>query len=306
MKKAYKHSVIEFMEVIMNLIEAIIMGIVQGIAEFLPISSSGHLAIFKHVLGVKTDTGMMFDIMLHFGTLVAIFIAFWKDIKELVVGGFSIIGRFFYNLYVFVIKVIKKDVEYKKIIKTDYDRFVMLIIVSTIPTGLAGVLLGDIFESIGESLLFTGMFLILTAVLLFIADRCKVGNTTMKDASYKKAGIIGVAQAIAISPGLSRSGTTITACLLCGFTKEFAVKYSFLMSIPAVLGAVVLDIPDLLSSGIETSLLTNYAIGTIVSCVVGYICIVTMLKIVRNKKFFGFTIYCAVVGTIAIVANFLV
>lgn len=287
----------------MSLIEAIIMGIVQGIAEFLPVSSSGHLAIFKHILKIKTDTGMLFDIMLHFGTLVAIFIAFWKDIKELIIGGFSILGRFFCNVLVCVKRLFKKDVEYIKIIKSDYDRFVMLIIVSTIPTGLAGVLLGDLFEKAGESLLVTGIFLILTATLLYIADHCKVGTTTMKDASFKKAGIIGAAQALAITPGLSRSGTTITACLLCGFTKEFAVKYSFLMSIPAVLGAVVLDVPDLISSNIETELLFNYAIGTLVSAVVGYICIITMLKIVRNKKFFGFTIYCAAIGLIAVIAS---
>ncbi len=290
----------------MSLIEAIIMGIVQGVAEFLPISSSGHLAIFKHILKIKTDTGMLFDIMLHFGTLVAIFIAFWKDIKELIIGGFSILGRVCSNIIRLFKRIGDKKVEYKKVIQTDYDRFVMLIIVSTIPTGLAGVLLGDLFEKAGESLLITGIFLVITAILLHIADHCTAGKTTMKDASYKKAGIIGLAQAAAISPGLSRSGTTITVCLLCGFTKEFAVKYSFLMSIPAVLGAVVLDIPDLISSNIETDLLMNYMIGTIVSGVVGYICIVTMLKIVRNKKFFGFTIYCAAIGLIAIVANFIV
>lgn len=290
----------------MSLIEAIIMGIVQGIAEFLPVSSSGHLAIFKHILNIETDTGLLFDIMLHFGTLVAIFIAFWKDIKELIVGGFSILYRVFVNVFRFFKRIVNKDIEYCKVLKTDYDRFVMLIIVSTIPTGLAGVLLGDVFEKAGESLLITGMFLMLTAILLYIADHCTVGKTTMKDASYTKAGIIGFAQAAAISPGLSRSGTTITACLLCGFTKEFAVKYSFLMSIPAVLGAVVLDVPDLLSSGIETDLLFNYVIGTIISGVVGYICIITMLKIVKNKKFFGFTIYCATIGLIAIIANFIV
>lgn len=288
----------------MSLIEAIIMGIVQGIAEFLPVSSSGHLAIFKHILKIETDTGMLFDIMLHFGTLVAIFIAFRSDIKELIVGGFGILGRFFYNIFILLKKVFTKKGEYKKVIKTDYDRFVMLIIVSTIPTGLAGVLFSDVFEKMGESLLITGICLIITAILLYIADHCSVGNTTMKDASYKKAGIIGTAQAFAISPGISRSGTTITACLLCGFTKEFAVKYSFIMSVPAVLGAVVLDIPDLFTSDIESDLIINYVIGTVVAAIIGYICIITMLKIVKKKKFIGFTVYCAIIGLIAIIANF--
>lgn len=288
----------------MSLIEAIIMGIVQGIAEFLPVSSSGHLAIFKHILNIETDTGMLFDIMLHFGTLVAIFIAFWSDIKELIIGGFGILGRVLYNVYVALKKVFSKDTNFKKVLKTDYDRFVMLIIVSTIPTGIAGVLFSDLFEKMGESLLITGICLIITAILLYIADHCKVGNITMKDANYKKAGLIGTAQALAISPGISRSGTTITACLLCGFTKEFAVKYSFIMSIPAVLGAVVLDIPDLFTSDIEASLIKNYVVGTVIAAIIGYICIVTMLKIVKKKKFTGFTIYCSIIGLIAIVASF--
>ena len=288
----------------MSLIEAIIMGIVQGIAEFLPVSSSGHLAIFKHILNIETDTGMLFDIMLHFGTLVAIFIAFWSDIKELIIGGFGILGRVLYNVYVALKKVFSKDTNFKKVLKTDYDRFVMLIIVSTIPTGIAGVLFSDLFEKMGESLLITGICLIITAILLYIADHCKVGNITMKDANYKKAGLIGTAQALAISPGISRSGTTITACLLCGFTKEFAVKYSFIMSIPAALGAVVLDIPDLFTSDIEASLIKNYVVGTVIAAIIGYICIVTMLKIVKKKKFTGFTIYCSIIGLIAIVASF--
>lgn len=288
----------------MSLIEAIIMGIVQGIAEFLPVSSSGHLAIFKHILNIQTDTGMLFDIMLHFGTLVAIFFAFWTDIKELIIGGFSILGRALCNVGIAIKRIFSKEEEFKKVLKSDYDRFVMLIIVSTIPTGIVGVLFADLFEKMGESLLITGICLFITAILLYIADHCKVGNTTMKDASYKKAGIIGTAQAFAISPGISRSGTTITACLLCGFTKEFAVKYSFIMSIPAVLGAVVLDIPDLFTSDIDTSLIKNYVVGTVIAAIVGYICIITMLKIVKKKRFTGFTIYCSIIGLIAIIASF--
>ena len=157
----------------MDLIKAIIMGIVQGVAEFLPISSSGHLAIFKHLLNIETDTGMLFDIMLHFGTLVAIFIAFFKDIKQLVIGGFSIIGRFFYNIYAFFAK---HRSGYKKVVASDYDRFVMLIIVSTIPTGIIGILLKDFVEKASESLLIVGICLLVTAVLLRIADKTSEGN----------------------------------------------------------------------------------------------------------------------------------
>ena len=286
----------------MDLIKAIIMGIVQGVAEFLPISSSGHLAIFKQLLNIETDTGIMFDIMLHFGTLVAIFIVFFKDIRQLIIGGFSIIGRFFYNIYAFIFRHGKG---YKKIIANEYDRFVMLIIVSTIPTGIIGVLIKDYVEKASENLLIVGICLIITAVLLKIADKTREGKITAADATYKKAGLIGIAQGIATMPGISRSGTTITACLRCGFTKDFAVRYSFIMSIPAVLCAVVLDIPDLIESGSDTSLLFNYTIGTIVSGIVGYICIVFMIKLIKKKNFSFFTIYCAAVGVIAIAGHFI-
>lgn len=286
----------------MDLIKSIIMGIVQGIAEFLPISSSGHLAIFKQLLNINTDTGLLFDIMLHFGTLVAIFIAFFSDIKQLIIGGFSIIGRFFYNIYAFLFK---HRSGYKKVVESEYDRFVMLIIVSTIPTGIIGILLKDFIEKASENLLIVGSCLIITAILLKIADKTHEGSVTAVNATYKKAGLIGIAQGIATMPGISRSGTTITACLRCGFTKDFAVRYSFIMSIPAILGAVVLDIPDLFSSGQNTSMIINYSIGTVVAGIVGYICVVYMIKLIKKKDFSFFTIYCSVVGLLAIVGYFI-
>lgn len=291
----------------MDLINAIIMGLVQGIAEFLPISSSGHLAIMKQILHMETDTGLLFDVMLHIGTLVAIFIAFWKDILELVIEGFKIIGDFFINLGRFVSNIFTKNKKtYKKIISTPYRRFVMLIIVSTIPTALIGVLFQDKIESAGAVLLVPGLCLILTGILLTIADRVKTGNRTEGTATYTQAGFIGFAQGIATLPGLSRSGTTITACLLAGFDKSFAVKYSFIMSIPAVLGAAILEIKDFSMDMVSQNDLINYIIGTIVAGVVGYICIKTMLVVVRGKKFKYFAYYCFLVGLIAVVGHFVI
>lgn len=290
----------------MTLIQAIIMGIVQGVAEFLPISSSGHLAIFKHVLGINTDTGLLFDVLLHLGTLVAIFIAFWKDIKELVVEGFQIIGAFLANAGTFFINLFGKKKEYRKVITTAYRKFVMLIIISTIPTGILGVLLQGVIETASETVLIPGIFLIFTAVLLLIADRVQTGTKKAGSATYLDAGIIGLAQGVATMPGLSRSGTTITTCLLCGFDRKFAVKYSFIMSIPAVLGAVVLELKDFAEVSLEAPELISYLVGTIVAAVVGYICIKTMLVVVRGKKFKYFSVYCFLVGAIAIVANFVI
>jgi len=283
------------------------MGIIQGIAEFLPISSSGHLAIMKHILHIQTDTGLLFDVLLHLGTLVAIFIAFWKDIQQLVVEGFKIVCDFFINLGRRIKNLFsEKKVEYKQIISTPYRRFVMLIIVSTIPTGIIGLVFKDAIEIASTTLLIPGLCLILTGILLSIADRVKTGKKTEENASYRAAGLIGVAQGIATLPGLSRSGTTITACLLAGFDRSFAVKYSFIMSIPAVLGAVVLEVKDFSMDMVSQSDLINYMAGTIVAAVIGYISIKTMLVIVRGKKFKYFAYYCFVIGIIAVIGHFLI
>lgn len=290
----------------MNFFEAILMGIIQGVAEFLPISSSGHLAIMKFILHMNTDTGLLFDVLLHLGTLVAVFVAFWSDIRELIVEGFKIIGDFLVNVARFLKNIVsQKKLTYKKVISTPYRRFVMLIIVSTIPTGALGLIFKDAIEIAGTTLLVPGLCLILTGLLLTIADRVKTGKKTESNASYKDAGLIGLAQGIATLPGLSRSGTTITACLLSGFDKTFAVKYSFIMSIPAIIGANILELKDLSMDLLNKSDLINYFAGTVIAGIIGYICIKTMLVVVRGKKFKYFAYYCFTIGVIAVVGHFI-
>jgi undecaprenyl-diphosphatase len=281
------------------------MGLIQGLTEFLPVSSSGHLALFKILFGVETDTGILYDILLHAGTLIAIFAVYYKDIIKLIVEGCLIIRDAFINIVIFFGNVIKKNnAPYRRVVSSGYRKFVMLIIVSTIPTGIIGVLCKDVVELASELLIVPGICLIVTAILLFIADHVSDGDKLPKQVTYSNAFGIGIAQGIATLPGLSRSGTTITACLLSGFQRSFAVKYSFIMSIPAVLGALVLEIGDIelaATSGVE---MTYYIIGMVIAAVVGYICIKTMLVIVRGKKFLGFSIYCFIVGAISIGAYF--
>jgi len=289
----------------MEFLKAIFLGLIQGLTEFLPVSSSGHLAIMKNLLHMEMDTGLLFDVLLHFGTLAAIFIAFWRDIKELIIEGFKIIADFFVNTGIFFARLAGKKNAYRKIVTTPYRKFVMLVIVSTIPTGIIGIVFKDAIELVGATLLVPGLCLILTSILLTIADRVKTGKKQAQDVSYTEAGLIGLAQGIATLPGLSRSGTTITACLLSGFDREFAVKYSFIMSIPAVLGAVILELKDFSVGSLSTSELANYAAGTLVAGVVGYICIKTMLKLVKGKKFIFFSYYCLLVGILAVVGFFI-
>lgn len=285
----------------MSLLQAIIMGIIQGATEFLPVSSSGHLALFKILFHVNTDTGLMFDVMLHLGTLIAIFAVYYKDIIRMVVEAFKIIRDVFINIVRFFRnKFGKEENEYLKIVTNGYRKFVLLVIVSTIPTGIIGLVVSDFVEMASEILLIPGICLIITSILLFISDRIQGGNKGPKNVSYTNGFIIGICQGIATLPGLSRSGTTIAACLISGFDRRFAVKYSFIMSIPAVLGAAILELKDFSTAALSGTEILYYVIGMAVAAIVGYICIKTMLVIVRNKKFTIFSIYCLIIGALSI------
>lgn len=290
----------------MNLLKSIIMGIVQGVTEFLPVSSSGHLAIFKQILNVETDTGILFDILLHIGTLIAIFAVYFKDIKELIIEGCKLIADMVMNLITWFQNLASKKEHkpYRKLVETTNRKFVVLIILSTIPTGIIGVIGGDIVEVASETLIVPGICLLMTSMLLLIADGIKPGRKRIGSVTYTNSFVLGICQGVSTLPGLSRSGTTITACLLSGFEKNLAVKYSFIMSIPAVLGAAVLELKDIGKVSISAGEWASYIVGMVVAAVVGYICIKTMLVVVRKKKFKGFAIYCAIVGIIAIIGSF--
>lgn len=295
----------------MSLLESIILGFIQGVTEFLPVSSSGHLAIFKNFFGLQ-EVGITFDILLHVGTLAAVFICFWKDIWELIVNGVGIIVDICKNIGVFFVNKLngKKPgftlKPYNKIISTPYRRYVMLIIIATIPTGIMGVLFKDLIEQVSMSLIVPGICLLMTSVILLIADNTKDGRENEENVSFGKAGFVGVCQGFATLPGISRSGTTITACLLAGMDRAFAVKFSFIVSIPAILGAAVLDVPDMFKETLSSGEIVNSIVGTVVAAVVGYVCIKTMLKVVRKKKFKGFAAYCAIMGLVAVIGFFII
>ncbi len=291
----------------MTLFEAIIMGIIQGATEFLPVSSSGHLAIFSILFGIETETGMLFDILLHVGTLVAIGIVYYKDVFGMIVEFFRMLGDIFYNFKAKSWnKKHKKQKELRKVVSNANRKMALMIIVTSIPTGIIGFSASDLIEHFSNFLIVPGICLLITGTLLLISDRLPDGTITPGKATYTSAFIIGIAQGIATLPGISRSGTTITACLGCKYERNFAVKYSFLMSIPAIVGGALKEILDVSGTYIAPTEILYYVIGTIVAAVVGYICIKTMLMIVRNKKFTYFAIYCYLMGVMAIVGHFFV
>lgn len=289
----------------MGLIQSIFMGIIQGLTEFLPVSSSGHLAIFKYIFNINMDSGMLFEVMLHLGTLIAVCVVFWKDIKQLVVEGVKLIidvavniGTFFSN------KFSHTDRPYRRVITSAYRKFVVLIIITSIPTAILGLIVSTFIDAASSSLLVPGICLVVTAILLLIADGCEGGRKKVKASTYKDAGIIGIAQGVATLPGLSRSGTTITTCLLLGFDKAFALKYSFIASVPAILGANLLELRHLGDAAAGGNVFF-YLIGMIVAGAVGYICIKVMMYVVKQNKFQYFAYYCALAGIISIVCYFI-
>ncbi len=274
----------------MNYLYAILMGVIQGLTEFLPVSSSGHLAIFQIVFGIDSP-GLFFDVLLHIGTLVAVFICFYKDIGKMIAELFLMIRDLFLR---------------KKVLTNAYRKMDLLLLTATIPTGIIGVLDSDLVEKAGKILIFPGICLILTGVILLIADHCPEGKRLPKNTTFTNAFLIGIAQGVATLPGISRSGSTITACLLSGFQKKYAVKFSFLLSIPAILGSLVFELKDIELSAIPGQEVGCYVIGMLVAAVVGYISIRTMLVIVRKKRFIGFSIYCFAIGVASIIGYFVI
>ena len=182
----------------------------------------------------------------------------------------------------------------------------MLVIVSTIPTGIIGLVFKKVFNLDNPSIIIPGIGLLITGLILFIVDDLPAGSKTPKKMSYKDAVIIGISQGVATLPGISRSGTTLTVGVLRGLDRKFAIKYSFIMSIPAILGACVLDIKDLFApeNAISGKEMAYYFTGAVVAAVVGFVCIKTLILLYKNKKMKYFSYYCFVVGIIAIVANF--
>ena len=286
----------------MSIIQAIILGIVQGITEFLPVSSSGHLAIIQNIFHIQTDGGLFFDVMLHLGTLVAIFVVYRKDILRMIVETVNMCGDIIYNLKSYIQNQRSYSaLRYRKIVKNNYRKFVVLVLVSTIPTGIIGYIGKGMVEKASATLIVPGICLILTSILLVVSEKTPNGKKIPKDISYGSGFLIGAAQGCATLPGLSRSGTTISVGCFLGFERKFAVRYSFIMSIPAVLGANILSLKDALGGEVIWKDVPVYLLGVLVAAVVGYACIRLLKMIAAKGKFGAFAYYCWAVGLLTVI-----
>ena len=275
----------------MTYLLSILMGIIQGVAEFLPISSSGHLALFQTFFGMENveEKYMFFTVQLHFGTLISVCVVYWRDIADMIreffLGIAALAGR--------------KDTG---VTPPPARRMVMLIIIATLPLFVM-VLLQDAINQLFSNSIMVSCALIVTGFILFFSDRLAKGHKTARNATVADALIVGCGQALAVIPGLSRSGTTISVGMLRGFDRAFAVRFSFLMSMPAIVGANILELKDAAESGFVTSELPMYLVGVAVAAVVGYFAIRLVKSLADKGKFGKFAYYCWAVGLGSLIAG---
>ena len=272
---------------------AIVLGLVQGVAEFLPISSSGHLSLLQHFFGLE-EIDAMYNILLHFATLIAVFVVYWRDVADMVVEFFRMIGSLF----------IREEGRTRGN-PPEARRMVLLLILGTLPLFLV-LPFDDAVEGLGTNPVFVSAMLLVTGCILFLSDRYGGGRKTGRTATVKDVLLVGVAQGAATIPGLSRSGSTISAGMALGFERNFAVRFSFLLSLPAVLGATLLKVVKVAQSGeFDVELLPMYITGMVVAGVVGYFSI-SLVKLLASKGKFGmFAYYCWIAGVVSLAASFL-
>ena len=281
----------------MNYLMSILMGFIQGVAEFLPISSSGHLTLFQAFFGMENmeDTHMFFTVLLHFGTLISVCIVYWRDIIDM-------IREFFLGIRALAVR----DESVGK--PPAARRMVMLIVVATLPLFVM-VFFKNALEQVFSNPILVSCMLLLTGFILFFSDRLARGHKTAKNATVTDALLVGCAQAVAIIPGISRSGATISAGMLRGFDRNFAVRFSFLMSLPAVVGATLLELKDAATAPDFAEqvvpLLPVYLVGVVVSAVVGYFAIRLVKSLADKGKFGSFAYYCWAVGAVSLIAGIL-
>lgn len=262
----------------MTYFQAAILGIVQGLAEFLPVSSSGHLALLQYFFGVEADSVLLFTVMMHVGTLVSVFIIYRKDI-------WALLKELCYTI---------KDLctgKGPRINANPMRRMGFMIIVATIPTAIIGLLFEDFFESLYSTIVAIALGLIFTGIILLIAERMGRSDKGPMEMKGRHAIFIGIMQGIAICPGVSRSGSTLFGGLIAGLKREFAVEFAFLISIPSILGSVVLEAPDAFGGGTDASMIGPIILGMVLAMISGIFAIKAMIKVVTGKRLFGFSIY---------------
>ena len=274
----------------MTYLMSAVLGFLQGVAEFLPISSSGHLSLFQHFFGMA-EPDNLFNILLHFATLIAVCIYYFQDVLEMIVEFFRGVAALFSRTP-------------SRGNPPEGRRLVLLVIVGTLPLFVV-LPLDSKIEMLGSSPVFVSCALLVTGCILFLSDRCGGGRKTAKNATIKDALLVGLAQGVATIPGLSRSGCTISAGMAVGFQRKFAVRYSFLLSLPAVLGATLLKVIKTVKAAepLAEGILPKYLLGMVIAGVVGYFSIRLVDLLASKGKFGAFAWYCWGAGLLFLVLS---
>ncbi len=275
----------------MNFLQSIIMGLIQGLTEFLPVSSSGHLVIGRFILGIDTSVSALFEALLHVGTLAAVFIVFWSDVRVLIVES------------ILLIRDIIRHFSKKKPIEMYPERhFVLLVIVASVPTAIIGLLIETLLEDFFlSSLAAVGIALIITGLFLLLIPKIPRGKKKIPQMELRDALFVGIIQGIAVIPGISRSGSTVTAGLSCGVTRDQAFRFSFLCSIPAILGGALLKLFKITAMDADNAV--NYLFGMIVAAIVGYFALRLLRNMLKRGRFHVFGYYDILVGAIALIVG---
>ncbi len=279
----------------MTIIQAIILGIVQGLTEFLPVSSSGHLAITQFILQTPEESVFFLTVMLHVGTLFSVMVVYWKDMVNIVIEMILMCRDL----------LSKKDAG----LDNEYRRLGVFIIVGTIPTGLMGLLLKDVFSAFYTSTLVIGVSLIITGSLLWFSEKSQQSAAhklkPLSRMTWKNAFIVGVFQGFAITPGISRSGSTIAGALFQGINKETATRYSFLLSFPAILAATLLEAKDAFVYGMGDVTMIPLLIGILASFLAGVFAIRSLIRLIKRERLYYFSFYTWTVGAGVVITSLL-
>lgn len=273
---------------------ALLLGLIQALTEFLPVSSSGHLSILQNLFGIKSvgEVDVLFDVMLHFGTLISVAVMYRSDIRDMIRAFAGLLRR-------------GPDAPPKTPRERGSARLILLVLAATLPL-LAVLPLRKYIESLYGSLTFVGAALIVTGLVLFVSGRLEKGEKDESSATVLDALLVGCLQAAATAPGVSRSGMTVSCGLLRGFDRSFAVRFSFILSIPAVLGANALSLAGALRDGIDASMLPIYLAGVAAAAVIGCFAI-KLVRLLAERGIFGrFAWYCWAVGAAVLIASFFI
>lgn len=291
----------------MSVLYAFLSAILQGITEFIPVSSYGHLSVLEQLLDIEFRGGLLFESMLHLGTVAAIIFLFKKDLKrigeELIGMVMDIVGNL--NLYIHN-KRTGEELNYAKIVYGTYRKLTALLVVSMIPTAILGFTTRHLAEMASASPLLPGIGFLLTGVFLLVTDFNKSGGSKgPRDAGYDSAMWIGICQGISVFPGVSRMGLTICAALLCGFSRKFAVKFSILVSLPAIVGAFFVEAGNFFAPGSTIVTFLVYVLSAVIAGIVGSLVIRFMQELVQKKKLRYFAYYSFLAGIVALAVNYL-